>query len=620
MQLQFSPFLIPLVLCTFVAASLALFALRRRTAPGAISFAFAILGEMAWSVANILQWMSTDFAGELFWARARFLGTEIISVCYLIFVAQYIGQAGWLTRRNITLLFMMPVISLALLWTNDWHHLFWTSASQVKVGAYVALDVHFGPAFFVHTLYDYALISTGLLLLTLEFLRSPRLYRRQLSGALLAASLGLAASLLYVTRVSPVPEYDLTPVGFALAGSVWAWTFFRFKLFDIVPAARELVVQNMDDALLVLDERYRLVDLNPSAERILNHPAAARLGQPLRDIFPAWAELASHSPNLNSLHTAEIQLPDSGTPRYFDLRLSPILDPSGRLNGRMLLLRDITQQKENEIALREAKEAAEAASKAKGAFVASVSHELRTPLTSVIGFAKLNKKRMEDVIVPALTTDSPKVQRAVNQMRENFDIIVSEGERLTKLINNVLDLSKIEAGKLDWRTGPISVPQIVDQAFASTASIFLQKQLEAIKDIAPDLPDTVGDQDRLEEVVINLISNAIKFTDRGAITCRVRREDNFIVTNVIDQGIGIAKEDYDKVFQEFVQVGDTLTDKPQGTGLGLPICKQIVEHHGGRIWVESELGKGSTFSFTLPIIAEGNGTTTQTTAMASATN
>jgi signal transduction histidine kinase len=142
---------------------------------------------------------------------------------------------------------------------------------------------------------------------------------------------------------------------------------------------------------------------------------------------------------------------------------------------------------------------------------------------------------------------------------------------------------------------------VVDQATAATASLFAQKQLALVRQIEPDLPDVPGDHDRLVQVVINLLSNAVKFTAQGSVVCAARRADGFLVTSVIDSGVGIAPKDYDKVFEEFVQVGDVMTDRPQGTGLGLPICRKIVEHHGGRIWVESELGRGSTFSFSLPL-------------------
>lgn len=243
---------------------------------------------------------------------------------------------------------------------------------------------------------------------------------------------------------------------------------------------------------------------------------------------------------------------------------------------------------------------AEAADRAKSAFLASVSHELRTPLTSVLGFAKVIKKKME-AIAPIMTNSDPKVARAVEQMNTNLDIIVSEGSRLTALINDVLDLAKIESGKIEWHMRPVSIKDIIEQSVSATSSLFESKNLPVIVDIADDLPEIVGDHDRLVQVVINLLSNAAKFTPAGSVTCRARRADNHLLVSVMDTGIGIDPADFEKVFEQFVQVGNTLTDKPKGTGLGLSICKQIVEHHGGKIWVESEPGKGSTFSFTLPI-------------------
>ena len=265
---------------------------------------------------------------------------------------------------------------------------------------------------------------------------------------------------------------------------------------------------------------------------------------------------------------------------------------------------EIAERVKTEKALHQAKEAAEVANRAKSDFLSMVSHELRTPLTSVLGFAKIIKKKLQSTIFPEITTENKKTQKAIRQVADNIDIIVSEGERLTTLINDVLDLAKLEAGKIEWKTEPISVAQIIEQATAATSALFQAKGLVLLKDVEEELPEIVGDRDRLIQVVINLISNAVKFTDKGSVTCRVRRTDNNAIgVNVIDTGIGIAETDQPQVFERFKQIGDTLTDKPQGTGLGLPICKQIVEHHGGKIWVESELGKGSNFSFTLPISA-----------------
>jgi len=253
--------------------------------------------------------------------------------------------------------------------------------------------------------------------------------------------------------------------------------------------------------------------------------------------------------------------------------------------------------------IQSARAAAEAADQSKSDFLSSVSHELRTPLTSVLGFARVIQKQLNTHIFPNVQSEEKSVRRAINGVMEDLDIILAEGERLTALINNVLDLAKIEAGKIDWNMEPVEVADIVHHATAATSSLITQKNLSLVNDLEPDVPRVTADRDRIIQVVINLISNAVKFTDQGSIICRVRRHDGDVVVSVIDTGVGIALEDQPKVFEKFKQVGDTLTGKPTGTGLGLPICKEIVERHGGRIWVESEPGKGSTFSFTLPILA-----------------
>jgi signal transduction histidine kinase/DNA-binding response OmpR family regulator/ligand-binding sensor domain-containing protein len=249
-----------------------------------------------------------------------------------------------------------------------------------------------------------------------------------------------------------------------------------------------------------------------------------------------------------------------------------------------------------------ARKNAEEANAAKSAFLSTVSHELRTPLTSVLGFAKITKKRLEEKIFPITDKSDPKTIKTIEQISNNLGVVISEGERLTNLINDVLDLAKIEAGKMEWNLEPVRVPDVVERAIAATSSLFDQKNLKLDRKMEDNLPEISGDRDKLIQVVVNLLSNAVKFTNTGAVTCSVFQKDGGIVVGITDTGIGIAPEDHGKVFEQFKQVGDTLTDKPKGTGLGLPICKEIVEHHHGKIWLESDLGKGSTFYFMLPII------------------
>jgi signal transduction histidine kinase len=259
----------------------------------------------------------------------------------------------------------------------------------------------------------------------------------------------------------------------------------------------------------------------------------------------------------------------------------------------------------------EATAAAEAANASKSRFLSSVSHELRTPLTSVIGFSKLISKRLAEVVLPAIPpTDDPKLQRAMRQVTDNLAIIIEEGERLTTLINDTLDLAKIESGRMDWRDEPVAIGEIITRATSATASLLDADQAgpTLVIDVADPLPTINGDRDRLIQVVINLISNAVKFTPTGTITVAAHQTGAAIEVAVTDTGIGIAPEDQAAVFEPFAQASsDTLPTTPQGTGLGLPISREIVEHHGGRLWLESEPGRGSRFWFSLPIQAGPDG-------------
>ena len=249
----------------------------------------------------------------------------------------------------------------------------------------------------------------------------------------------------------------------------------------------------------------------------------------------------------------------------------------------------------------EARAAAEGATEAKSAFLSNVSHELRTPLTSVVGFSKLISKRLSDVVFPTVPTGDPKVDRAMRQVSENLAIIVEEGERLTTLINDTLDLAKIEAGRMDWRDEAVAIGEVVERAAAATSSLLGgDGGPRLVVEVATDLPTVRGDRDRLLQVVINLISNGVKFTPDGTITVVARPDPDGVRVSVSDTGVGIAPEDQARVFEPFGQATDGLTDKPRGTGLGLPICREIVERHGGRLWLESDVGRGSTFAFTLP--------------------
>lgn len=237
----------------------------------------------------------------------------------------------------------------------------------------------------------------------------------------------------------------------------------------------------------------------------------------------------------------------------------------------------------------------------KSSFLSSVSHELRTPLTSILGFAKLLNKEFSKNFMPLV--EEGRLVRKGERIQSNLNIISHEGERLTRLINDVLDLNKIESGSMGWRDERLDMNEVIDVAANSVSGMFTQTTLSLVTEIEPDLPAVVADPDRIQQILINLLNNAAKFTEQGTVTLRAFPRFGQIRVEVVDTGTGIHADDQAQIFEKFHQTrSDTMVNKPQGTGLGLTICREIVEHYGGRIWVESEVGAGSSFIFTLPAV------------------
>lgn len=243
---------------------------------------------------------------------------------------------------------------------------------------------------------------------------------------------------------------------------------------------------------------------------------------------------------------------------------------------------------------------AEKSDQLKSDFLSLVSHELRTPLTSIFGFTKLLEK---GVCSLQQSDDAASFEGKKSRLDANLGIVSTECERLTRLVNNFLDLAKIESGRMEWHDDPHSLHSLLENALTTVQGLVVDKEsVEIQSDIPETLPEIIIDGDRLVQVLINLLNNAVKFTDKGVVTLSAAVADSIKIT-VSDQAGGIQAEDLERIFDKFyiVRSGDTLGGKKMGTGLGLPICKQIIEHYEGRIWVESEINKGSTFHIELPI-------------------
>ena len=354
-------------------------------------------------------------------------------------------------------------------------------------------------------------------------------------------------------------------------------------------AYRQAVVDNAADGILTADRDGKVMSFNPAAERIFGYAAAEVIGKQVAMLVPSNGGMFARNGSAaqNQRRETEGRHKD-GTGFPLDLAVTET-----HLGDQTLfigLMRDITQQKQAELQLQQAKEAADAANQAKSAFLANMSHELRTPLNAIIGYSEMLQEEAEDTGQESFVPDLQKINGA--------------GKHLLGLINAVLDLSKIEAGKMELYLESFSVPNLV-QDVAGVIQPLIAKNANTLRvQCAEDTGTMRADLTKVRQSIFNLLSNASKFTEKGVITLDVQRtrEDDAerMIFRVSDTGIGMTPEQVHKLFQEFSQADASTSRKYGGTGLGLALSRRFARMMGGDITVESEPGKGSTFTMRLP--------------------
>lgn len=330
---------------------------------------------------------------------------------------------------------------------------------------------------------------------------------------------------------------------------------------------------------------FRYIYFNKAAEEFTGVKAEDILGKTDFELFPDSRR--AHEIRTEDYHTiktgrmvkemVEYEKPN-GEVRIVNIVRLLITNPDPGASPLLLvMLNDITEQRQDQLALMKVQEV----DKMKNAFIANMSHEIRTPLNAIVGFAHLVTE----------TTNA-------SEQREYFSIINKNCDLLLKLINDILDLSKIESGRLNYNVSEVELRDICQEAYVVQSLKMTSDVALLYNSVAMPSVRLWIDPHRVEQVLLNLLSNAIKFTSKGFISLFYEVEDMFVRVSVMDTGIGISEEKLESVFERFVKLDDFY----QGAGLGLPICKMIVEQLGGEIGVRSELGKGSTFWFTLPLV------------------
>lgn len=682
---------------------LMVYAWRKRGTPGASLFAILMLLIAIWGGSYFLSVIAgTNLNAKIFWSNIEYIGVVMTPVVWLIFSIEYAGRERWFTHRRLFMLSVIPLLSLIVMFTNPLHKRFWTDFHAVQVGPLWVLSSDFGPFFWLHAAYSYFLILLGFALMLRTLVRQIAVYRGQIAGILIGLSAPLLSSIVTLSGVLKVP-LDLTPFSFTITGLVLAWTLFRFRLFDLTPIAREMIIESMQDGMIVLDAQNRVIDLNPAAGEILGLNASQIVGKTARALFRDRLDLLARF-QANTSGTDEISLGDPQHQHHYELHLFPLHTRQGNMIGQVITARDITARKEAEQVVRLQTAALDAAANAivitdrngniqwvnpaftaltgytseevlgqhtrilrsgqhdstfyknlwdtvnagkiwqgevinrrkdgtlymesqtitplineqgevfrfiaikqdvtelvntrdraleasrfKSELLARVSHELRTPLGAIIGYAEL----LHSGLYGALTDAQQKVVLEV----------VDSAKHLTQMVNELLEEAQLDAHALKLHAQPLSPHELL-QTLATRMGVLAQnKGLTLTTSLAPDVPpQLMGDLPRLQQILINLIGNAIKFTPAGTISVRIYLpESSRWAIDVQDTGPGIPINAQKYIFEPFRQVDGTMTREHGGSGLGLSIAKRLIELMGGEIYLISEIGQGSLFSVYLPL-------------------
>ncbi|MCD4843459.1 MAG: PAS domain S-box protein [Methanosarcinales archaeon] len=406
--------------------------------------------------------------------------------------------------------------------------------------------------------------------------------------------------LLSITKIPKLSENGNIEYVICTADDITEQKQMKDALHEREEKLRKLI-DTLTDMVFTLDMNGKFTYLNPVCERMANRSISDLLGLSFTEVLvPKYIEptLQKFRQGITSGTTSiyEVELVDKNGGSFpVELNVASLIDANGKIIGRLGVARDITERKQAEQELTNQRDELKiqsqelaAASKTKSEFLANMSHELRTPLNSVIGFSEI----LHDLTFGPLNE---------KQLKYVNNVLIS-GKHLLALINDILDLSKVEAGKMEIIYEDFSVSTVINEVKTLVVSIALKKHIMIDVTVDEKLTTIHADVGKFKQILFNLMSNAIKFSPNdSAITIDAQCINDMAQIAITDTGIGISKDDQKKLFQSFVQVDASTSRQFGGTGLGLALTKRLVELHDGKVWVESELGKGSTFTFTLPL-------------------
>jgi len=611
MNWHFTPYALPALSGAIISVILVAFVLSRPHRPLTIPFVTSMSGIAWWSLCNVINLGSTTLAAKILWANMAYFGVVLVPASWLLLALQYGGGENWLRGRKLSLLAIEPLAIIILAWTNDFHGLVRTHVSLARVGSLITFDPTWGIAFWVHITYSYTLLFLGTLIFIRILFTTTRAFRKQATAILIGALLPWIGHIITIAGVGPLKGEDISTFMFSLTGVIVFIGVFRFSLFDLVPIARSIIVEQISHGVIVMDDRLRVVDINPAACAVLGLGSGGLKGQNIDDLCSDWPELR-HFIRTTTEGQDEIALDRASKQSVFAVEKTIITGHTKAPIGNILTLRDITPERHREEELSIAKAELEAR-------VIEQSEKLEQAQATLgaqeLELLQAQKLESLGILAGGLAHDFNNFLMVIMLNLNTAKMMADDNPELVKLMNSaenaIQQAKEITQQLLTFARGgaPVKSTMHLQPLLKESMHFVLRGTATAVAfDFADDLWTVDIDAGQINQVISNLVLNAVEAMPHGGtvrlsaanVTLQSHETkcglppDRYVKVAVRDEGVGIPPEIMDSIFDPY------FTTKSTGNGLGLSSCYSILARHGGGISVESELNLGSTFTFYLP--------------------
>ena len=542
-----------------------------------------------WAVTYAFEFGTSKLETKVLWSQLSYLGIAFLPVCYFLFATAFSQRNHIITRRNIGLLLVIPFITLILALTNNIHHLIWTNVTLDP--KYNIAHYYHGVWFWIFFGYTQILIFSGLFNLVFSIYKFTAFYKSQITTLLVGSVFPILGNLLYVTGWNPYPGFDWTPVSFVISGIIISYGMIRFRMFDLVPLARNKLIDTMEDGVIIVNEEGFVEDCNEVVYEIFNfnRRSGAIIRKPFSEIFGGY-DVLKEGIQARDLQRIYFDIKIKDEKKHYQVRISPIYSRDKKVAGNLLIFHDITTVKQAEDKLKETnkKLISEIKQREKliddlDSFAHTVAHDLKNSLGSIVSSCDVMEESIKDNETKLAT--------------EIAGLIKASASKTLQITQELLILATVSHQEISKSN--LDMKRIFQEAKSQLQDLIHAKNAKITE--PENWPIAIGYASWVEEIWTNYLSNAIKYggnppeIEVGAD----KTNNNQIRFWIKDNGNGIKEEQQSKLFKKYIRLDPK---KAEGYGLGLSIIKRIAEKLGGNVGIESLglPGKGSIFYFELP--------------------